>query len=93
MMHSRFVTRSRTTRRSVLKAATLGSVAAIAAPYVKGTYAAGTLRLGVWDHFVPGANNPFTVLCNEWGAMQSWPVPACASAAAVMLSLSPRTVM
>jgi ABC-type glycerol-3-phosphate transport system substrate-binding protein len=71
MMHSRFVTRSRTTRRSVLKAATLGSVAAIAAPYVKGTYAAGTLTLGVWDHFVPGANNPFTVLCNEWGAMHN----------------------
>ena len=58
---------SSTTRRSVLKNAALGSVAAIAAPYVHGAYAAGSLSLGVWDHWVPGANNTLTKLCNEWG--------------------------
>src|SRR6478752_6200346 len=57
-----------TTRRGVLKSAALGSVAAIAAPYVQGAYAAGSLSLGVWDHWVPGANNTLTKLCNEWGA-------------------------
>ena len=56
------------TRRNILKSVALGSVAAIAAPYVKDSYAAGSLALGVWDHWVPGANNTFTKLCNEWGA-------------------------
>jgi ABC-type glycerol-3-phosphate transport system substrate-binding protein len=68
MMHSRFVTRSRPTRRSVLKSAALGSVVAIAAPYVKDTYAAGTVSIGAWDHWIPDANGALTSLCNEWGA-------------------------
>src|SRR5262249_18290161 len=58
---------SRLTRRSVLKTAALGSAAAIAAPYVSGVHAAGRLTLGCWDHWVPGANNTLTKLCNEWG--------------------------
>jgi hypothetical protein len=60
--------RPRPTRRNVLKTAALGSVAAVAAPYVRTSYAAGTLTLGCWDHWVPGANNTLTALCNEWGA-------------------------
>ena len=68
MTHSRLLAHTRTTRRQVLKSAALGSAAAIAAPYVKGVYAAGSLALGVWDHWVPGANNTLTKLCNEWGA-------------------------
>jgi hypothetical protein len=59
---------ARPTRRSILKSAALGSAAALAAPYVKSTYAAGSLSIGVWDHWVPGANNALTKLCNEWGA-------------------------
>ena len=59
--------RQQTTRRSLLKSAVFGPVAAIAAPYVKDSYAAGSLALGVWDHWVPGANNAFAALCNEWG--------------------------
>jgi hypothetical protein len=62
------MTRSKITRRSMLKSAALGSAAAFAAPYVKSSYAAGTLSLGVWDHWVPGANATLTKLCNEWGA-------------------------
>ena len=61
------IAQSRPTRRSLLKSAALGSAAALAAPYVKDSYAAGTLTLGVWDHWVPGANNTLTALCNEWG--------------------------
>jgi hypothetical protein len=47
------VTRQRSTRRSVLKSAALGTIATIVAPYVKGTYAAGTLTLGTADHLIP----------------------------------------
>jgi hypothetical protein len=54
-------------RRNVLKTAALGSAAVLAAPYVRGAYAAGKLSLGCWDHWVPGANNTLTKLCNEWG--------------------------
>ena len=63
-----FVTRQNPTRRSVLKSAMLGSVAAIAAPYVKDTYAAGTVSIGAWDHWIPEANGALTSLCNEWSA-------------------------
>ncbi len=66
MAHPTFQ-RPHTTRRSLLKSAAFGSLAAIAAPYVKDSYAAGSLALGVWDHWVPGANNAFAALCNEWG--------------------------
>jgi hypothetical protein len=62
---------SRPTRRSVLKSVALGSAAAIAAPHVRHSYAAGTLTMGVWDHWVPNANNALTALCNEWGAKNS----------------------
>src|SRR5580658_644481 len=65
---SQSVLPARPSRRSLLKTAALGSVAAIAAPYVRTAYAAGTLTLGCWDHWVPGANNTLTALCNEWGA-------------------------
>src|SRR6476660_8458262 len=58
---------SRLSRRSVLKTAALASTAVFAAPYVRGAYAAGKLTLGTWDHWVPGANNAFTKICNEWG--------------------------
>ena len=68
MTNSPLLASSRPTRRHVLKSAALGSVAAIAAPYVKDSYAAGSLSLGVWDHWVPGANKTLTKLCNEWGA-------------------------
>src|ERR1700742_4839394 len=61
------MTHSRITRRGVLKNAALGSAAAIAAPYVHGAYAAGTITLGCWDHWVPGANGTLTKICNEWG--------------------------
>jgi Bacterial extracellular solute-binding protein len=66
MAHPTFP-RPRTTRRSLLTSAMFGSIAAMAAPYVKDSYAAGSLTLGVWDHWVPGANNAFAALCNEWG--------------------------
>jgi hypothetical protein len=70
-MRSRSGTRSGLSRRSVLRAAAIGSVSAIATPHVRGGRAAGILTLGVWDHWVPGANNALTALCSEWGAKNS----------------------
>ena len=70
-MHLRSGTRPGLSRRSVLRAAAVGSVSAIAAPHVRGGRAAGILTLGVWDHWVPGANNALTALCSEWGAKNS----------------------
>jgi ABC-type glycerol-3-phosphate transport system substrate-binding protein len=67
-MHSRLGTESRLSRRTVLRAAALGASSAIAAPFVHDSYAAGTLTLGTVDHWVPGANNVLTALCNEWSA-------------------------
>ncbi|HTP84969.1 MAG TPA: extracellular solute-binding protein [Alphaproteobacteria bacterium] len=58
---------ARYTRRKILKTAAAASAVALSAPYVRGAYAAGTLTLGCWDHWVPGANDTFTKLCNEWG--------------------------
>src|SRR5689334_1195700 len=58
--------KSRITRRKVLKTTALGVATAIAAPYVHGAYAAGSLSVGFWDHWVPGANDTMTKLCNEW---------------------------
>src|SRR3974390_3650077 len=54
-------------RRTVLKTAALGSAAAITAPYISGVYAAGTITMGCWDHWVPGANKALDKLCAEWG--------------------------
>src|SRR4029077_9993103 len=67
-MHSRSGTRPGLSRRSVLRAAAIGSVSAIATPHVRGGRAAGILTLGVWGHWVPGDNNTVTALCSEWGA-------------------------
>src|SRR3546814_17700776 len=35
-------------------------------PFVRGAHAAGTISVGFWDHWVPGANDTLTKLCNEW---------------------------
>ena len=53
------------TRRTVLQTAALATTT-LAAPFVHGVYAAGKLRCGFWDHWVPGANEPLAQLCHEW---------------------------
>jgi ABC-type glycerol-3-phosphate transport system substrate-binding protein len=55
------------TRRCFLKRAALATTAAVAAPYMRSSYAAGRLTLGCWDHWVPGANDVMTAICREWG--------------------------
>lgn len=61
---------ARLTRRHVLKGA--GAAAALAGfPSVRTSHAAGQVTLGIWDHWVPGANDVMTQLCNEWGKKNS----------------------
>jgi hypothetical protein len=55
-------------RRKFIKRTALATTAAIAAPYVRGVYAAGSLTMGSWDHWVPGANDALTKIVNDWGA-------------------------
>ena len=58
---------SRFTRRSLLQTA---ATSVLAAPFVHGAFAAGRLAVGFWDHWVPGANNTLTKLCQEWAAKE-----------------------
>jgi ABC-type glycerol-3-phosphate transport system substrate-binding protein len=64
------MTRSALSRRKFLGQTALATGALIAAPYVRGAYAAGKLSVGFWDHWVPGANDTMTKLCNEWAAKE-----------------------
>mgnify|MGYP001208011967 CR=1 FL=1 len=54
------------TRRRFL-ATTTASAAAVAAPYVRRANAAGTLTIGLWDHWVPGANDATANALKAWG--------------------------
>jgi len=45
-----------------------GGVAAglVSAPFVRSANAAGTLTIGMWDHWVPGANDVQSAIIKEW---------------------------
>jgi ABC-type glycerol-3-phosphate transport system substrate-binding protein len=38
----------------------------LAAPFVRGAYAAGKLNVGFWDHWVPGADGVLRKLVQQW---------------------------
>jgi ABC-type glycerol-3-phosphate transport system substrate-binding protein len=48
----------------------LAAGTALAAPFVRGAHAAGKLSIGMWDHWVPNANNASTDLIKEWAAKE-----------------------
>jgi hypothetical protein len=64
------MSRKTLTRRQFVAATAMSSTALIAAPYVRGAYAAGKLSIGLWDHWVPGANAASTDLINQWAAKE-----------------------
>jgi len=53
------------TRRAALKTAT--AAAALPLVHVRGAGAATTLRVGFWDHWVPGANAVIQKQVEDWG--------------------------
>src|SRR4030081_910374 len=57
-------------RRRFVAGTAAVSTALVAAPFVRGAYAAGKLSLGFWDHWVPNANDATTALINEWAAKE-----------------------
>src|SRR6516164_1880685 len=56
------------TRRHFIRTTAAASAAMTAAPFVRTAGAAGRLKIGFWDHWVPGANIASKALCEEWGA-------------------------
>jgi ABC-type glycerol-3-phosphate transport system substrate-binding protein len=59
------MTTSKVTRRFVSKTAAAAS-ALVAAPFVRGAFAAGKLSIGFWDHWVPGANKAAETVSRAW---------------------------
>src|SRR5919206_2527412 len=55
------------TRRSFLQSSSAAATAVMAAPYIRTAGAAGRVTFAAWDHWVPGANDTMTKLCQEWG--------------------------
>ena len=53
-------------RRRFVAGTAAASTAFIAAPFVRGAYAAGKLSVGFWDHWVPNANGATETLVKEW---------------------------
>jgi ABC-type glycerol-3-phosphate transport system substrate-binding protein len=62
--------KSNMSRRQLGVSAAAVSTALIAAPYVRTAHAAGSLSIGFWDHWVPGANNTSKALVEEWAAKE-----------------------
>src|SRR5947199_9794337 len=58
---------SRISRRRFL-ATTAAASTLVAMPHVRGSHAAGKLSLGLWDHWVPGANKAMDEICQAGAA-------------------------
>ena len=54
------------TRRRFMATSAAASATMVAAPFVHTAGAAGSLSMGLWDHWVPGANKAMTEICEAW---------------------------
>src|SRR6185369_18093430 len=54
---------SHVSRRKVMAG---GTAFGLAAPFVRSANAAGSLTIGLWDHWVPGANEVQSAIIKEW---------------------------
>ena len=61
---------SKINRRRFLATGAAATVAAATGPYIRTAHAAGKLEVGFWDHWVPGANDVLTKMCQEWAAKE-----------------------
>ena len=59
------------TRRRFLATTAAASAATIGFPYIRTSHAAGRLAIGFWDHWVPGANDTLTAICQEWAKKEA----------------------
>ena len=58
--------RSTITRRRFAAGTAALSSALVAAPFVRGAHAAGKMSIGLWDHWVPGANKAAEAAARAW---------------------------
>ena len=56
----------RVSRRQMVAGSAAASAAMLAAPFVRTANAAGSLSVGMWDHWVPGASSAMEKLIREW---------------------------
>ncbi|HZS66035.1 MAG TPA: extracellular solute-binding protein [Burkholderiales bacterium] len=59
------------TRRRFIATTAAASAAAIGFPYIRTSHAAGSLAVGFWDHWVPGANDVLTKICQDWAKKEN----------------------
>ena len=64
------------TRRKFLKTTALAAGALTVGPYVKTSHSAGTLKVMLWDHWIPGANDVSKKIIMDWGKKNSVDVTA-----------------
>src|SRR5262249_46886854 len=57
--------RTKLSRRRFI-AGSAAAVGAVSGPFVRRANAAGKLTIGLWDHWVPGANDAQSALIKEW---------------------------
>ena len=53
-------------RRQVVAGSAAATAAVLTAPYIHTAHAAGSLNVGMWDHWVPGANAVMEKLIKAW---------------------------
>ena len=58
--------KSKISRRRFMATTAAVSATMVAAPFVRTAGAAGSLSIGFWDHWVPGANDATKDLVNAW---------------------------
>src|ERR1041385_3450650 len=56
--------------RRTFSKGTAPATAALAFPYIRTSHAAGSLSVGFWDHWVPGANDVLTTICQDWAKQE-----------------------
>ena len=61
------MTKKTMTRRRFVATGAAAAGGVIAAPYVSTAQSAGTLKVGFWDHWVPGANKALESVVKAWG--------------------------
>ena len=56
-----------TRRRFLAASSAAAALTVLPTPYVRRAAAAGSLSIGLWDHWVPGANDVAAKIIQEWG--------------------------
>ena len=65
------MTKRRISRRKFLATTSAITTTLVAAPFVRTAHAAGKLAIGLWDHWVPGANDASKAVIEEWAKKEA----------------------